>query len=124
MSAATLDHVNIRTPDPAGTARFFAELLGMTITAGPGGIERNPGLRDGGGHPAVHIQLGERGDGAEGTGPLDHVAFRCEGYPEMLERVLAARLPHRLNHIPDMAIRQIFVAEPNGISIELNFCES
>jgi len=124
MSAATLDHVNIHTRDPAGTARFFADLLGLTITPGPAGLERNPWLRDGAGHPAVHIQLSERGDGAAGTGPLDHVAFRCAGYPEMLERVRAAGLPHRLNHIPDLAIRQIFVAEPNGVQIELNFYDS
>lgn len=52
-------------------------------------------------------------------GPLDHVAFRREGYEELAARIRAAGVPVATNVVPGM-MRQLYVTDPNGVRIELN----
>lgn len=121
MAVTTLDHVNIRTRDPAGTAKFFCDLLDMTIKPGPLGLEDNPWVVDAMGRGVVHIQRAHGEIAARHSGALDHVAFRCEpGFGTMLERVRRLDIDHRVQHFPQIRLSQIFITEPNGVLIELN----
>jgi hypothetical protein len=125
-----LDHVNIQTTELALTARFFEQLLELAPGEPfPGaGTDRVIWLRDAMGHPLIHLTLPgatfaedavrpARSD----TGALHHVAFECEGHAAMLARFAQLGLDWRARDIPAIGLRQLFVSEPNGTLLELNF---
>jgi catechol 2,3-dioxygenase-like lactoylglutathione lyase family enzyme len=58
------------------------------------------------------------------TGAIDHIAFNATGFDEMIAGLDAEGLTYRHNSINDIGLRQIFVQDPNAITIELNFRES
>lgn len=58
------------------------------------------------------------------TGAIDHIAFNAIGFDDMLARLEGRGLTYRQNHIGDIGLRQIFVQDPNGVTLELNFRES
>lgn len=133
MRVEALDHVNVRTPDVRGTARFFAEVLGLAVTPSPGSSDPDQALWicDGEGRAVVHLARPniaypwEPDDGVPssppGTGRLHHVAFRCSGYAAMRARLGAMGIEAHANDIPQLPLRQLFVTDPNGVMLELNF---
>jgi catechol 2,3-dioxygenase-like lactoylglutathione lyase family enzyme len=132
MSVRKLDHVNVRTPRLAETIRFYDAVLGMK--AGPPPMAEDMSLaawiRDDGGLAVLHIVSADVAVPSRdadfvapesGTGTIDHVALECGDYDAMLERVEAAGARFRRNEVPEMNLRQLFVEDPNGIVVELNF---
>jgi catechol 2,3-dioxygenase-like lactoylglutathione lyase family enzyme len=60
-------------------------------------------------------------DAGQGTGALDHIAFRATGLRQMLEHLRAQRVEFRQRRANGQALFQLFFHDPNGIKIELNF---
>ena len=124
-----LDHVNIITTDVDGSARFYQNLLGLEPRDGPPPLTHQNArwMYDSDGRAIVHINSMDcprhydRDIRPGPTGALHHVALRCKGYEEVLKRLEGARLEHRLNDVTAIALRQIFVLDPNGVLLELNF---
>jgi catechol 2,3-dioxygenase-like lactoylglutathione lyase family enzyme len=58
---------------------------------------------------------------ADHTGPVDHIAFNAAGFTEMRARLLARGLDLSENLLDDIGLRQLFLYDPNGVAIELNF---
>jgi catechol 2,3-dioxygenase-like lactoylglutathione lyase family enzyme len=58
---------------------------------------------------------------ADGTGPLDHIAFNASDYDGMVAKLKALGLSFKHNELDEIGLRQIFVRDPNGLCIELNF---
>jgi catechol 2,3-dioxygenase-like lactoylglutathione lyase family enzyme len=132
MSVKTLDHVNIRTPDVPGTAAFFRDLLGLESGIAPGApsIDEGCWIYDPEGRPIVHIgpvHAAYPSDrmvpftATRGSGSVHHVALECDDHPGMLAKLDRAGLEYALSDIPQIGLKQIFVHEPNGILLELNF---
>jgi catechol 2,3-dioxygenase-like lactoylglutathione lyase family enzyme len=92
MKINGIDHVNIRTPDVPSTAKFFGDVLGMEIFDAPAT-----------------------------SGRIHHVALRCTGFDETEARLRAKGIDYRANNRQFGDLRQIFVIDPNGIQLELNF---
>ena len=63
----------------------------------------------------------EAGDGPPSTGRLDHIAFRATDITETRARLVRQGYAYREASVPDAGLRQVFVRDPNGILIELNF---
>jgi hypothetical protein len=59
-----------------------------------------------------------------GTGVIDHVAFRATGLREMIERLQANRIAFTQRQVDDQGLFQLFLIDPNGIKVELNFANS
>ena len=55
------------------------------------------------------------------TGAVHHVALNCSGYAEMIRRIEARELAYQVNLIDAIGLKQIFVADPNNVLLELNF---
>ena len=55
------------------------------------------------------------------TGAVHHVALACSGHDGMIERLDRMGLPHRGNHVVAIDLKQIFVRDPNGVLLELNY---
>jgi catechol 2,3-dioxygenase-like lactoylglutathione lyase family enzyme len=58
---------------------------------------------------------------AEGTGPVDHIAFGAQDYDGVLARVRKHGVSVRENNNPGNIVRQLFLFDPNGVQIEINF---
>ena len=124
-----LDHVNLQTTRLAETVAFYRDVIGLEVRDPPG---LDPSLvqwmHDENGHGILHLStvgslLGEAPatlDGG-GTGAVHHVALDCTGHDAMIETLNAAGLPYRLNHVGVIDLKQIFVADPNGVLLELNY---
>ncbi|WP_299309771.1 VOC family protein [uncultured Croceicoccus sp.] len=123
MPILAIDHVNIRTPDMDGTIAFFRDMLDMEITAAPGRrVEHNARLLDEAGRAVVHLLREKPGAPVgEDNGAFDHVALECSGYDALLERLGRNGYRVRTNEVAEIGLRQIFVHEPNGVLLELNF---
>ena len=131
MSIKTLDHVNIRTAKLKETYGFYGELLGLKLTPSPGrdDVAMGAWLCDQTQRPVVHVAGIDAvyGDGMQGTpaargsGAVHHVAFDCADYDGMHRELVRQGYALRTNEIASIGLRQIFVEDPNGITVELNF---
>ena len=57
----------------------------------------------------------------EGTGALDHIAFRATGLRQMLEHLKREKVPFSQRRANGQALFQLFLYDPNNIKIELNY---
>jgi catechol 2,3-dioxygenase-like lactoylglutathione lyase family enzyme len=121
MKLTKLDHYNIETVKPEETVRFYTEALGLENAP-----QRRPQVeRPGtwllvGNYPAIHVNFVEA-DQAGKTGAIDHVAFEGAGYHEYCRHLRAFGAPFETVESPGFDLAQIYVVDPNGIRIEINF---
>jgi catechol 2,3-dioxygenase-like lactoylglutathione lyase family enzyme len=142
MEIKRVDHYSIRTLDLEASRRFYTEVIGLKEGPRPpfdfpgywlysgeppadlSNVAKNYGL--------VHLMgpakglteyLGDR-DAASlkgGTGPLDHVAFAATGRDAMVERCKRHKVEFFERDVPLLGIRQMFLEDPDGVTIELNY---
>ena len=120
MSALGLDHINVATAKLDETKRFFMDVLELTEGWRPdfpfGGAWLYLGDR-----AVVHLveNATERRPSAEAA--LDHFAFAMRGYDETVARLNAKGIGFAAVGVPGSQIRQLFIRDPNGVNVELNF---
>ena len=124
----SLDHFFVYSSKLTLTKTFYCEILGLED--GP-----RPAFDFAGywfyldGQPVIHVGTNEFPGGFDrtdnvrenGTGSIDHVAFRCKGFSEFIGRFQQHNQQFKIHEIPDFDLKQIFVKDPNGVTIELNF---
>jgi len=65
--------------------------------------------------------LGEKAlEEADETGSIDHIAFVAQDLAGMKARFNAAGCAFREGLVPSMNLAQLFLEDPNGVTIELN----
>jgi catechol 2,3-dioxygenase-like lactoylglutathione lyase family enzyme len=144
MVVKKLQHYNIRTTRYDATVTFYRQVLGMRSGLPPGAPEGAPPtwLYDESGEAVVHLipvdpedpersysrVISFRGAPNEqsplsftGSGSIDHVAFACEGWEEIIARLRTQNVSYKENHLPQINMRQLFITDPNGVTLELNF---
>jgi catechol 2,3-dioxygenase-like lactoylglutathione lyase family enzyme len=134
MPIQRLDHYSIRTTRLEDCRTFYVDIMGFEV--GPRPPFKFPGLwLYNGGVAVVHIVGIDKNDpqglveylGAkhledvEGTGTIDHIAFVATGLSEMYARLKAHNTPYRERSVPNLGLHQIFLEDPNGVTIELNY---
>lgn len=66
--------------------------------------------------------LGDRPPAAlRGGAAVDHLAFTATDLGGMRERLGAMGVPFRERTVPGLGLQQLFVEDPSGVTIELNF---
>jgi catechol 2,3-dioxygenase-like lactoylglutathione lyase family enzyme len=121
MTIRAFQHINTRSADVERTKDFYVRILGLTVG------ERPPFASKGywlylDGHPVLHLVQRQPGEEPrEGSGNLDHLAFECDGLEAMRQVLAAEGLPFREAVVPRDQTVQIFVRDPDGIQVELNF---
>lgn len=120
MPVVGVDHINVRTMDVEKSAQFYVDVFGFEFEQGPGvmGFQRN-WLHDSRGNPIIHFRI-LQADSAS-TGPIDHVALRCQGKDEILERLRARDVEFSVSDNLTPGVTQIFFKDPHGVGIELTF---
>lgn len=132
MAVLGLDHVNVRTPFPGRTLAFFRDVLKMRVGPPPGAASAGEGgwVYDSGERPVVHVgalsspyptDAQRPFEAATGGGAVHHVALSCADFEGTRERLKSLEVEFTESDYPRFSLRQIFVTEPNGILLELNF---
>ncbi len=116
--AIAIHHVNIRTNDLDRSVAFYTEALGLAKGDRPDFGFPGAWLYDGD-KPAVHLNAV-----AEAAGNLDnamdHVAFVVDRLDDALSRLDRLGIGYvKPRAIPGSQVRQCFVKDPNGVTIEL-----
>jgi catechol 2,3-dioxygenase-like lactoylglutathione lyase family enzyme len=131
MPVQALEHVTIRCVDLKATRDFYVDLIGLTEGARPDFPFKGYWLYLGG-IPVVHLVEASDSAGAwggsivtpeaeRGTGSFDHVAFRGDDFARMRAQLAAAGLAFRERVVPGGALSQLFVRDPDGVLVEINF---
>jgi catechol 2,3-dioxygenase-like lactoylglutathione lyase family enzyme len=129
MPLRNLNHVLVLAEDLEATRDFYTEVLGLEMGERPPfGF---PGywlyLSD---QAVIHLASKDPEDAGEGpgesaiaagTGPIDHIAFEATGLADMMTRLEAHGIPVRQREVLGLGRRQLFIRDPNGVTIELNY---
>jgi catechol 2,3-dioxygenase-like lactoylglutathione lyase family enzyme len=122
MSVGVLDHFNIRTRKLADTVRFYEDVLGLE--KGPRPNFAFPGAwMYSEGKAVVHlvdIAATDEPQKAD-SGVVHHVAFASRGFDGMKQRLNSRGMQFEARQVPGGDLWQIFVNDPNGVMIELNY---
>ena len=135
MSLSSLDHCSIRTVKLEETRDFYVNMLGMVDGDRPDfpfpgawlyvdgvavvhiiGVDSDDssGL-------ASHLGGEMSADALIGSGALDHIAFRAKDPKILMTHLKENRYEYREREVPSMNLFQVFIEDPNGITIELNY---
>lgn len=141
MKVRRLEHYNIRTTKFAETVKFYNDILGMKARRPPMMPDDWPAswIYDDSGIAAIHLTPVDptdpegsyakiaqyRGGDPDatfmGSGAIDHLAFECEGIDEIKLNLQSSKVDFAENSLADFNLHQLFVKDPNGITLELNF---
>ena len=119
-----LDHVNFtashETIDELG--RFYVEILGLRTGDRPP-FDRHGYWIYAGDRPIIHLIVNRAGDERElgRNTSFDHVALSCQGAQDMVAHLESRGVPYKLQLIPRTGAYQIFLRDPAGHGVELNF---
>ena len=69
----------------------------------------------------VHLVENDQPRRPSGEAALDHFAFAAHGYDETVGRLTEKAIPFGAVGVPGSTIRQLFLRDPNGVNVELNF---
>jgi len=122
MSVGVLDHFNIRTRKLDETVRFYQDILGLEKGARPNFAFPGAWMYSEG-KPVVHLVDISRTDEPQkpDSGVVHHVAFASQGFAGMKQRLEAKGTAFDFRQVPGGDLWQIFVDDPNGVMIELNY---
>lgn len=134
MPLDQMDHFSIRTVKLEETRDFYENILEMKVG------DRPPLDFPGywmyvGAQPVVHLvgideddpsglieYLGEVDlDDLDGGGAVDHLAFRASDADQLKTKLKKMDVAYRERIVPEMNLQQIFLEDPNNITIELNY---
>jgi catechol 2,3-dioxygenase-like lactoylglutathione lyase family enzyme len=133
MPLQHLQHFLIQTEDLEKTKDWYVDVLGMRV--GPHPDFKFPVywlyLGD---NDVLHVTqggakvsenrlkyLGQQSTATAGSGVVDHVAFRATGLIDMIEHLTHKGIDFKERRVNNQGLYQLFLIDPNGVKIELNF---
>jgi catechol 2,3-dioxygenase-like lactoylglutathione lyase family enzyme len=122
MPVNALQHINIRARDVERTRDFYVRVLGLRVG------ERPPFTSTGywlylGADPVIHLvqKTSDEAPSAMDTGAIDHIAFRGVDLNATRQALAREGIGFREAVVPRDNSIQLFVHDPDGVRIELNF---
>ena len=133
MPLEHLQHFLIQTADIQATKRWYIDVLGMRegphpdfkfpvawlyvgdndvlhLTEGGAGVSQNR-----------MAYLGQQSQATHGSGVVDHVAFRATGLRDMITHLRSKGVSFTQRQVSAHGLYQLFLIDPNGVKVELNF---
>jgi catechol 2,3-dioxygenase-like lactoylglutathione lyase family enzyme len=122
MSVGMLDHFNIRTRRLADTVRFYEDILGLQNGDRPNFSFPGAWMYSEG-RAVVHlVDISPTAETQKpDSGVVHHVAFASRDFNGMKKRLASKGMAFDTRQVPGGALWQIFVTDPNGVMIELNY---
>ena len=133
MALHNLEHFLIQTTDIGATRDWYEQVLGLKRGPAPEfhfpvcwlyiGDTAVLHLAQGGGEVGDNRKayLGQQSTDTHGSGVIDHVAFHASDLEQMLAHFEALKLEFTTREISDNGLFQVFLFDPNGVKVELNF---
>jgi len=132
MPITELNHYFVRANDLERTRRFYCEVLGFEEMPRPDFPFKGYWL---GVNGKIQVHMGPHGipdaeryylgtharSATDNTGVVDHIAFLATDPEAFARRFEAIGLPVRKRYFAQFQLFQMFVQDPDGITIELNF---
>lgn len=132
MPLTQLNHYFVRSRDLEESRHFYCDVLGFEVMPRPdfpfpgywlgvnGEIQVHMGLD---GIPeAAKYYFGTTAKSArDNAGVIDHIAFLATDPEAFARRFRDIGLPSRERYFAEIGLFQIFVSDPDGLTIELNF---
>lgn len=115
-----LDHINIATDKLAETRAFYMDVLGLTERWRPD-FNFDGHWLYAGDRPVVHLMTRPTAGVGSDQASLNHYAFAIGDIEAAAERLTRLGVPFREIGVTGAPIRQLFLQDPNGIAIELNY---
>lgn len=138
MPISKLAHFSVLTADIEASRSFYCDILGFREGFRP--PFRFPGAwlyrgDDEAEYGVVHLigidrddpsgladYLGDKSAAAlHGSAAVDHLAFLATDLADMHRRLQRGGLAFRERTVPSLGLHQVFVEDPSGITIELNY---
>lgn len=132
MPLTELNHYFIRAKDLERSRSFYCDALGFEVMPRPnfafpgywlgvnGKVQVHMGL-DGIPDEQAHYLGTSARSARDNAGVVDHIAFQGTDPDRLLARLRELDVPVRTRHIAEIELLQLFVADPDGLTIELNF---
>jgi catechol 2,3-dioxygenase-like lactoylglutathione lyase family enzyme len=132
MPLTELNHYFVRANDLKTTRDFYVEVLGfeemprpnfpfpghwlgingkIQVHMGPAGIENQE----------MYYLGTPKGAATDHAGVVDHIAFLASDPQEFIDRFRRLGMEFRPRSLPESELYQLFIKDPNGLTIELNF---
>src|SRR5438067_4059130 len=134
MPVSHIEHFLVAADDIDATRDWYSRVLGMTSGPHPdfgfpvhwmyvGGVDIvhiGPSAKQAGDIQRKYLgRTSQKSE--EGTGALDHIAFRATGLRAMLEHLKREKIAFSQRRANGRALFQLFLYAPNRIKIELNY---
>jgi catechol 2,3-dioxygenase-like lactoylglutathione lyase family enzyme len=134
MPLSHIEHFLVASDDIDATRDWYARVLGMTSGPHPdfgfpvhwmyvGGVDVvhiGPSAKMAGAIQKQYLGRTSEASG-QGTGAIDHIAFRATGLKDMIHHLRSEKISFSQRRANGQALFQLFFHDPNGIKIELNF---
>jgi catechol 2,3-dioxygenase-like lactoylglutathione lyase family enzyme len=133
MPLQHLQHFLIQTEGLEKTKDWYVDVLGMRVGPHPDfkfpvywlylGDADVLHLTTGGKNVSENRMkyLGQQSTAASGSGVIDHVAFRATGLLDLIEHLQRKGIDFKERRVNDQGLYQLFLLDPNGVKVELNF---
>ena len=115
-----LDHINIATDRLTETRDFWRDVMGLTERWRPDFPFDGHWLYSGD-KPVVHLMSRPTAGVGSDQATLNHVAFAIADLEAAKARLTGLGVAFREIGVPNAPIKQLFLQDPNGIAIELNY---
>ncbi len=119
MAISAVNHFTVLTDDVSRTVHFYCNLLGLTD--GPRPDLGFPGAWLYAGDAAVLHVVGGKSHEQLKPGVIDHMAFSAVGLSDTLALLTTYNVEHTCRRQTGTDIWQVFLFDPNGARVELDF---
>jgi catechol 2,3-dioxygenase-like lactoylglutathione lyase family enzyme len=122
MTIRGIDHFNITAAESVIDLcrAFYRDVLGLSEGRRPTFQSVGYWLYAGD-RPVVHLSVTTSPRATPPPAPLDHIAFECADLDAFLARLKEHGVAYELDRVPDSGEAQIFLRDPAGVGLELNF---
>ena len=115
MPVVRLEHVNTRSADVEKTRAFYERFLGLRAGPRPAFASKGYWMYLGD-QPILHLVQRPDGEAARpDSGNVDHLAFHGTDRDALVASLVTAGVTYRENGA------QLFIHDPDGLKIEINF---
>ena len=133
MPLSHIEHFLLQTADMDKTREWYVKVLGMRVGPSPDfkfpvfwlylGDKDVVHVTEGGGKVSDNRKryVGQESQATSGSGAIDHLAFRATGLREMMAHLKSLGVDFKQRQVDDQGLYQLFMFDPNGVKIELNY---
>ena len=137
MALKTFEHVLILADDVDKTKDFYVDILGLEVGYRPDFPFKGYWLylKENKKAACIHLAMrkqdtgqdyyiGKKDDVKSGSGAIDHVAFNADDIESMISKLDGISMEYTHRKVPGFPLEQLFINDPDGVKVELNYATS